>query len=162
MVYTYNLQCSICSHVTLCISDSNYDSWTHRLIVLGRKTDENYFADACTISKFSSYHIMYCNSGKIRTNASAMKREEPTQTITMTLTVNLAINYSTITRARKKKVFNRYANIVLKYEYTKDCDYCCQYNYYCYTNNNSILFSSVLYYLWAGTARTSPITETAH
>jgi hypothetical protein len=34
------------------------------MIVLGRKSGENYFADTCTISKFSSYHIIYCKSGE--------------------------------------------------------------------------------------------------
>jgi len=76
------------------------------LIVLGRKTGENYFADACKISKFSSHHIMYCNSGKIHTTASAMIQGEITQTISMTLRVNLALNYSTIARIRKKIKFS--------------------------------------------------------
>ena len=44
--------------------------------------------------------------GKIRTIASAMIQEEPTQTISMTLRENLALNYSTIARIRKKIKFS--------------------------------------------------------
>ena len=44
--------------------------------------------------------------GKIRTNASAIKGEELTQIISMTLRLNLALNYSTIATIREKIKFS--------------------------------------------------------
>jgi hypothetical protein len=62
MVYTYNTIYSVTS-----ARPSRYLSRKVIMIVeykcvnvvsLGRKTEENYFADACTISKYNSCHIM--------------------------------------------------------------------------------------------------------